>query len=348
MTDPDVDMLVVGGGPAGLATAIRASQLGLSVVVLDPQSPPIDKACGEGLMPVGLRALEQLGVERPAGAEIAGIRYRDGEAPGVSAEARFPDGRALGVRRVELHRALWQRAEAMGIEWRRERVEHLELRSDGVRAGGQVGRWLVGADGLHSRVRRELGVGRTDSDSRRFGIRRHFRMRPWTNHVEVWWGDRREAYVTPVGAEMVGVAFLYGGGARFAELLAGFPELNRRIDGVEPATPVQGAGSFRHRTRVKRVGRCLLVGDAAGYVDAITGEGVSIGMRTGMLAAESVAAGKPERYEAAYWREVGSYFAATSALLRMTRRRELHRPLIRFLGANPTIFQRALRWIGGA
>ena len=68
------DVIVVGGGPVGLATAMYAVSSGLSVVVLEPRQGAVDKACGEGLMPGGVRALASLGVN-PVGWDLDGIRY---------------------------------------------------------------------------------------------------------------------------------------------------------------------------------------------------------------------------------------------------------------------------------
>src|SRR5208283_4978918 len=91
-----VDVFVAGGGPAGLAAAIAARHHGLSVVVADGAVPPIDKTCGEGLMPDGVEALRTLGVAIPEGEAypIRGIRF---VSNGVKAEAQFPHGTAFGI-----------------------------------------------------------------------------------------------------------------------------------------------------------------------------------------------------------------------------------------------------------
>src|SRR5918911_4350702 len=92
MSRVDADLLVVGGGPVGLATAIEGVLAGLSVVVLERRGSPVDKACGEGLMPAARSALDRLGVE-VSGREFTGIRYC---APGTSAVARFRQGPGVG------------------------------------------------------------------------------------------------------------------------------------------------------------------------------------------------------------------------------------------------------------
>src|SRR5689334_25022502 len=95
---PSVDVFVAGGGPAGLAAAIAARRRGLDVTLADGARPPIDKACGEGIMPDGVAAARALGVAVD-GVPFRGIRFRDGES---TAEATFPRGEGLGMRRTEL------------------------------------------------------------------------------------------------------------------------------------------------------------------------------------------------------------------------------------------------------
>ncbi len=158
------DLVVVGGGPAGLAAAIAAAQRGLEAVVLERRSLPADKACGEGLLPAGVRALERLGVRGlldPAGvSRLAAIRWIDGA---LSAEARLPAPGGLGIRRTYLSRALAARAAELGVEVRTgEDVRRHRRGADCVEvdaAGGAVrARLLVAADGLASAIRRREGL----------------------------------------------------------------------------------------------------------------------------------------------------------------------------------------------
>ncbi len=149
----DADLLVVGGGPGGLATALHARRLGLSVIVAEPREAPIDKACGEG---GGLAALTALGVD-PAGMPFQGIAYLSEHR---RAQARFRDGPGRGVRRTTLHAALAARAKEQDTEWIRARVSSVAQDAHGVSAAGVRARWLVAADGLHSTVRRAVGMRR--------------------------------------------------------------------------------------------------------------------------------------------------------------------------------------------
>src|SRR5690606_20182284 len=109
-----VDLVVAGAGPAGLAAAIHAARSGMSVIVLDPRPAPIDKACGEGIMPGGVEELDALDV-RPSGVSFHGVRYADAAEPDLYALGTFRDGDGLGVRRTVLQAALRDRAAACGV-----------------------------------------------------------------------------------------------------------------------------------------------------------------------------------------------------------------------------------------
>ena len=289
-----IDLLVVGGGPAGLATAVHATLVGLEAVVIEPRTTPVDKACGEGVMPSGVRALAALGLTAPPGHPLRGIRYLGGSH---SAEATFDAGPGLGLRRTELHTALALRADELGVKTVTGRVREVTQDADSVSACGLRARWLVAADGLHSPVRRGLGLELPDRRPRRYGQRRHYRVQPWSDFVEVHWSGAGEAYVTPVGDDLVGVAVLSTVRRGFDEHLAGFPALLARLDGRPTASAVRGAGPLRRRVRRRVEGRVLLVGDAAGYVDALTGEGVALALVSAEAAVRCLRAGRPEAYE---------------------------------------------------
>ena len=166
-----------------------------------------------------------------------------------------------------------------------------------VTAAGITARYLVAADGLHSPISRTLGLDRPiRGDRHRWGLRRHFAVEPWTDFVEVHWSDRSEAYLTPVGPALVGVAVLSSDRGSFEEQLAAFPDLASRLTGSEAGT-VRGAGPLRRRTIRRADGRVLLVGDAAGYVDALTGEGIAVSLACARSLVDCVVQGDPAGYE---------------------------------------------------
>ena len=342
----DADVLIVGGGPAGASAAIRSAQLGARPLVLEPKSPPIDKACGEGLMPAALASLRRLGVRVPDGHPFRGIRYIDGGDPECSAVGDFGQA-GRGVRRIALHRALHERVREVGVEFANVRVSSVRQFDGYVEADGYRAPYLIAADGLHSDIRRQLAVGSPARHAPRYGIRRHYRRAPWTDRVEVHWSHRGEAYVTPVGEETVGVAILFEESGRFDELLDAFPRLAERVDGAPIATEDRGAGPFEQRVERRVVGRVLLAGDAGGYLDALTGEGVALALETGAAAAEAVAEGRPDDYERRHADLTRTYFGLTETLLTVTRHRRLHRPLIRLLEMIPSLFDGAIRMLGG-
>jgi flavin-dependent dehydrogenase len=310
----DTQVLIAGGGPVGLAAAIEACLAGLSATVVEPREGPIDKACGEGLMPGALPELARLGVD-PQGMPFHGIAYLDGRR---RVEHRFDGGPGRGVRRIRLHAALRARAEALGVTFHGARVDAVHQRAGFVEAAGLRADWLLGADGLHSAVARETGLALpTPTVRRRFGQRRHYAVAPWSEFVEVLWTPAGEFYVTPIGDREIGVALLAARGEHFDEVLAATPALAARLRGVAAASELRGAGPLRQRTRARVAGRVLLVGDASGYVDALTGEGLRIGFAQARAAVAAIAHGDPGSYEAAWERETRDFRRLTGTLVRL-------------------------------
>jgi flavin-dependent dehydrogenase len=331
------DLVIAGGGPVGMATALYAARAGLEVELREPRPGPVDKACGEGLMPGAVTALAELGID-PAGHRLAGIRYLGG---GHVAEAPFRHGDGRGVRRTTLHRAMSDAVAEAGVKLVERAVGELETRSDHVLVDGEPASYLVAADGLHSPVRRMLGLDHPVSGARRYGQRVHVEMEPWTPFVEVHWASGSEAYVTPVADELVGIAVLTERQAPFDELLAEHPLLKERLQ-RRPLSRTRGAGPLRQRSTARTLGRVLLVGDAAGYVDALTGEGIALGLAQARAAVDAVVAGRPADYEAAYKKLGRRHELLTHALLASSRRPFIRRQLVPLAARLPRVFSGAV------
>lgn len=351
------DVAIAGGGPAGLAAAIRAARRGLRTVVFERKSAPVDKGCGEGLMPAGVRALRDLGVS-VEGAEFRGIRYL--QEDGTELVGHFRDGAGLGVRRTVLSAALAQEAARSGAELRRGHVLSAVQRAGAVELETEQGpvaaRLLLAADGLHSPLRRAAGLSRpAPAGAARFGARAHFCLPPWSDLVEVHWASGAEAYVTPVGPRSVNVAFLWSlpaqgasagaGRPGFDELLCRFPVLQRRLAGAARASEARGAGPFQQEVRSRVRGRIALLGDAAGYLDAITGQGLSLAFAASALLFSSAPAdlaadvsGWLRRWDAEVARRFRRYALPCAALLALSRRPRARRLALRLAARVPGLF----------
>ncbi|HET6625696.1 MAG TPA: NAD(P)/FAD-dependent oxidoreductase [Nocardioidaceae bacterium] len=335
------DVAVAGGGPVGLATALYAVRAGLSVTVFEPRAGVIDKACGEGLMPGAVAALDHLGVAVD-GIALRGIRYL---GSGRTAAALFRDGTGRGVRRTTLHAALRSAVEAAGVPIVARPVGEVRQDEAGVTVDGEPARYLVAADGLHSPVRRRLGLDAPVAGARRYGLRGHVRTVPWTDLVEVHWAARSEAYVTPVEPDQVGVAVLTSERGGLEQHLQAFPVLRDRLDGLTWSA-ARGAGPLRQRSRRRVAGRVLLVGDASGYVDALTGEGLAIGFAQARAAVDAIALDRPDGYEKT-WRQVTwRYELLTRGLLGAARRPPVRRALVPAAAALPAVFGAAVNELG--
>lgn len=333
MTFYDTDLLVVGGGPAGLAAALHARRHGLSVIVAEPRSDPIDKACGEGLMPGGLAELADLGVE-PFGMPLRGIAYVDDRR---RVEACFTGGAGRGVRRTTLHAVLASQAKEAGTEWISTRVTAVEQDRAGVMAAGIRAKWLVAADGLHSAVRRAVGITAVAGAPRRYGVRRHYRIPAWSEFVEVYWSPHGEAYVTPVEPDLVDVAILSGGRPE----LSWFPRLEHRLQDARGGS-ARGCGPMRQLVSRRVNGRVLLVGDAAGYEDALTGEGVSLAFRQAAAAVVAIVDEAPASYERVWHHITRNYRWLTRALVLAGGQPTSRRAIVPACAALPGVFGRAV------
>ena len=326
-----LDVLIVGGGPAGLAAAIAARQKGFDVAVIDGMAPPIDKACGEGMMPETLAVLNQLGVKFAPddGHHFRGISFVQEDA---SVVADFPQGQAIGLRRPLLHERLLARAEESGVRflWKTPvtgiGANHVYSSRGTLRAT-----WIIGADGHGSRVRRWSGLDSSVGSRHRFATRRHYRLKPWSQYSEVHWSNHAQAYVTPIGFQEICVVVMAENPhhASFESALAEMPNLKEKLSGAELCSRERGALTVMRSLRRVYRNNVALLGDASGGVDAITGDGLRIAFRQAFALADAMHAGDLSQYQRAH--------------RQLARRPMMMGNLLLWLGRNPRIRSRAIR-----
>jgi len=338
------DVFVVGGGPAGLAAAVAARRRGLSVTVADGAVPPIDKACGEGLLPAALEALRELGISvfPSDGYCLRGICFFH---RAEHASGQFPIGAGLGIRRTVLHQRLTSMAESSGVRllWR---TPVLGISRGGVQLPGYFmkARWIVGADGGGSRVRQWAGLAARSPKSQRFANRRHFRLSPWSEYVEIYWQGATQAYVTPVSSNEVCVVVLgeTPEAAEFDSFLENCSPLRARLTGAQTIGKERGASTRMHSISAPVSGNIALVGDASGGVDAITGEGLRLAFRQAIALADALANGDIRPYAALHRKLTRRPMLTGALLLTLGRNERIRTRAIRMLANRPPLFGRML------
>jgi 2-polyprenyl-6-methoxyphenol hydroxylase-like FAD-dependent oxidoreductase len=162
-------------------------------------------------------------------------------------------------------------------------------------------RWIVGADGTQSSVRRWAGLDVFRRESHRFGSRRHYRATPRSHYIEVHWGDGCQLYLTPVAPDEICVALLSRDPhLRFDDALPLFPEVNSWLATCDPVSSDRGSlAATRHLTRVVH-GHVALIGDASGTVDPITGDGLLLAFRQAAALGEALTMNDLSFYQRAH------------------------------------------------
>ena len=342
-----MDVFIVGAGPAGLACSIACALKGLTVHVADAIEPPIDKACGEGLLPDALEALAALGLDpihdlnSNEAHPLHGIRFFGDN--GAIAEATFSRP-ARGIRRTILHQFLLDRAISLGVHlhWKQS-VQQIESTPQSVlvRTNRETfhTRYLVGADGPRSRVANWAGLTREVLRSRRIGLRQHYAISPWSNFVEVYWSNDGQAYVTPVSPTQACVAFVANEKIPPpAEALTNFPALARHLAQAQPIGSARGSitlGRTLHRVTKDNI---ALIGDASGSVDAITGEGLALTFRQATALATALHTNNLATYRQAHRRIQHLPTIMSRALLLMDSHPALRDRIITLFERHPSLF----------
>ena len=343
------DVLVVGGSVAGASLAIHLGRRGLRTVLFDKARFPRRKACGEGLLPHGVQALRALGLGDPPGLRVSGLRYIG--PSGDSALGRFDDsglGPGFMVRREIFDHWLLNHARATPNVEVREQSEVTKFRvaADEVEAAGLRAKFIVGADGMRSIFHRLGSFQRFHPRRERHGICTMIRGYPIDDTVDIFLSRNGEAYAGPAGRGEASLAVLLDRGTTLREFLDVVPALRN----VELVGQSIGASPLGSRVAPIVHGRALLVGDAAGVVDPISGEGMSLALITARVAAEAlqeaIVSGDPralDRYAAERRRRMEPARRLAGLILGVSRYRWLADRAVRRLSRDSALFNRLLR-----
>jgi flavin-dependent dehydrogenase len=204
-------------------------------------------------------------------------------------------------------------------------------------------RWIVGADGVNSRVRRWANLDVQSRTDLRYAFRRHYRVAPWTDGMEIYWGKNSQAYATPVSSEEVCVAVASrDAGLRLKEALPEFPELNARVRSAEISSVERGSVSANRKLKRVWRGNVALMGDASGTVDAITGEGLGLAFSQAVALADSLASGNLAGYQAAHRRLAVRPLLMARLMLTLDGRPRFQRRTLQAFREHPQVFRRLL------
>ncbi|MFT5458125.1 MAG: 2-polyprenyl-6-methoxyphenol hydroxylase-like FAD-dependent oxidoreductase [Myxococcota bacterium] len=370
----DAEVVIVGAGLAGCAAALELAACGRDVIVLERGGRDRDKVCGEGLMPHGVETLRSLGLlpavlaTRPV--PFRGIRYQVGTSV---ANGTFPSGHGLGVRRARIDRVVGDAAAShprielrTGIRVRSVSgvAGRMEVRTD---SGRLTARAVVGADGLHSVVRRSLGLQVRAEGRRRYGARVHISHDgPDPARVGVYITPVGELYITPTAPGEMNIAVLLehaqartlagGAEARILAVAGTIPQLEPWLRHARTISVAASCGPLRQRASAWACDGAVLVGDAAFFLDGITGEGMSLALSGGVLAARTLdramVGGEASRerlaaYPRRFARDVRHKVRLTEVVLAGIRHRRLSGWAVRQLATRPALFGALLDLNGG-
>jgi menaquinone-9 beta-reductase len=352
------DLLVVGAGPAGSALATAAARNGMRVMLIDAAAHPRPKACAEYASPRVADQLAWLGIPpaawRDSAVPLDGMRLVVGESV---TDIRYADAAgargAWGLDRRSFDARLAEHAATTGADLQQQtRLEELSFRGSrvvGARVRRHDGRhetigagWVAGADGARSATARLLGVERRVRFPRRLGLVAHYSgVAELAASGEMHVGDGYYVGLAPTpGGELnVGIALPLGGGGggaeRFTSAIAALPAVAARLSGSRRLTPIRGAAPIGQRVARPAGPGWLLVGDAAGFIDPFTGEGIYRALRSARAAADALAmrAGEGDelsRTAAAYCAARRHAFASKDALTWMVQGMLAAPPLLRY------------------
>jgi flavin-dependent dehydrogenase len=244
------------------------------------------------------------------------------------------------LRRTALHQLMVNQAMDAGVRlaWG---VRVSGITPDGVIADDRLvrARWIAGADGGQSPVRRWAGLDACHHESRRFGFRRHYAVEPWSQYMELHWGDACQLYITPVAANEVCVVLISGDPRlRLEDALPAFPEVERRLAAAGPTNLQRGGVTASRRLKAVYRHNVALVGDASGSIDAITGEGLCLLFQQSVALAAALVAGDLSLYQAEHRRIGRRPELMADLMLLLDRRRGLRARAFRAFAGRPNLF----------
>ena len=344
-------ILVVGGGPIGLVTAISFAK-NHEVILLEKKSWPRDKVCGQGIMPSGAKVLKNIGYNFSAenSSSFLGVEFF---IDGILLTGNLPSC-GYGVERSVLSENLYNLAKRnSNIELldRSEFISFVEKNDQchvKYQRGGELNKLtvdhIIACDGLHSRVRSFLGLEKKRADKFRRGARFHYNLTPWSQYVQSYWKTGIEAYVTPVSNSRIEIAFLWDDRVISREtplpdyLLSQFPELGKKIK-LNEIKDFGAYGPFSAYSKCLRSGKVIFLGDAYKFVDGITGEGLSVGFKCADILSKGINTKNLFRVRLVYLQ----YELVTKFVLLIARHRFLKHLLRRLIQRNQYILNFLMR-----
>ena len=272
-------LAVIGAGPIGLFYAISLAKIRYDVDIYEKSSLPRDKTCGQGLMPSGLSLLNRVGINFNHGEDCYNfnkIEYIDGDYKLIGELKDY----ASGIERRVLSQKLFDRAQTFSNIniFQNSSINDLDQLSGY--------KFIFACDGLNSNTRDLVNNTKIHKRNKRIGARVHFDQAPWSDSVLVYWGNRVEAYVTPVSRSKIEVAFLWyddaldRGGNLENRLFQKFPDLCSSLNFDFQCSDFKAYGPFIKSARAIKSKNIFFIGDAYYFEDGITGEGLSLGFKS--------------------------------------------------------------------
>jgi len=288
---PEFDLAVIGGGPAGACAAITAARFGARVALLEAGEFPRHKVCGEFVSAESLDVLRDLLVEVSGAARILSgaptidnVRFLLDHT--FTAAPVSPPG--LSIPRYDLDYLLWRAAQQAGV-CVRSNCDVRTVEGDGpfeldTAAGRVKAAALIVAAGRWSRFRPKVSV---PSGPKWLGLKAHFRERAPAHSTDLYFFEHGYCGVQAVAAGVVNACAMVRSdrATSLKEVLALSPGLAERSREWEALTEPVSTAPLIYRTPQPVRDSVIFVGDAAAFIDPFVGDGISIALRTGQLAA---------------------------------------------------------------